>query len=135
MASVAHLRGLLDTSVVIDLAHVDPRALPAEMAISTITMAELTAGPHATDDPRERAARQRRLQTVETTFDPMPFDADAARAYGQVYVSTLTNGRKARGRRAVDLLIAATALAAGLPLYTRNPDDFAALDGIDVVPV
>lgn len=135
MPSVAHLRGLLDTSVVIDLANVEPRALPAEMAISTITVAELTAGPHATDDPRERAARQRRLQTVEATFDPMPFDADAARAYGQVYVSTLENGRKPRGSRAVDLLIAATALAAGLPLYTRNPDDFAALDGLEVVAV
>lgn len=135
MASLSHLRGLIDTSVVIDLAKIDARALPAEMAISTLTMAELSAGPHATDDPRERAARQRRLQTVEATFDPMPFDADAARAYGQIYASTLTVGRKPRGRRAVDLLIAATALAAGLPLYTRNPDDFAALDGVDVVAV
>lgn len=135
MASVSHLRGLIDTSVVIDLANIDARALPAEMAISTITVAELTAGPHAAEEPRERARRQRRLQTVEATFDPMPFGADAARAYGQIYASTLTAGRKARGRRAVDLLIAATALAAGLPLYTRNPDDFAALDGVEVVAV
>lgn len=135
MASLSHLRGLIDTSVVIDLARVDARTLPDEMAISTITLAELTAGPHAADDPRERARRQRRLQAVEAVFDPIPFDADAARAYGQIYASTLTAGRKARGRRAVDLLIAATALAAGMPLYTRNPDDFAALDDVDVVAV
>lgn len=135
MASVSHLRGLIDTSVVIDLARIDPRALPAEMAISTVTLAELTAGPHAADDPLERAHRQWRLQAVEAAFDPMPFGADAARAYGQIYASTLSTGRKARGRRAVDLLIAATALAAGLPLYTRNPDDFASLDGVDVVAV
>lgn len=135
MVSVAHLRGLIDTSVVIDLERVDARLLPAEMAISTISMAELAAGPHATDDPLERAHRQRRLQAVEATFDPVPFDADAARAYGQIYASTVIAGRKARGRRAVDLLIAATALAAGLPLFTRNPDDFAALDGVDVVAV
>jgi predicted nucleic acid-binding protein len=135
VASVSHLRGLIDASVVIDLARVDPRALPAEMAISTITMAELTAGPHASDDPLERARRQRRLQTVEATFDPVPFDAHAARAYGQIYAATLSAGRKPRGRRAVDLLIAATALATGLPLYTRNADDFAALDDVEVVAV
>ncbi len=135
MAEVAHLRGLLDTSVVVDLADVDARTLPGEMAISTITVAELAAGPHASTDPHERARRQRRLQAVEATFDPLPFDRAAARAYGQVYASVTAAGRRARGRRAVDLLIAATALANGLPLYTRNPDDVAGLDGLQVVAV
>ena len=129
-------RGLLDTSVVIDLERLDPVQLPIESAVSAITMAELAAGPHATDDPDERARRQDRLQRAEAAFDPLPFDAEASRAYGRVYAAVVAVGRKARGARAVDLLIAATACAGGLPLYTRNPDDFQALgDLIEVVPV
>jgi predicted nucleic acid-binding protein len=126
---------LLDTSVVIDLCGIDPDALPERISISAITMAELAAGPHATDDPAERARRQDRLQRAEFTFDPLPFDADAARAYGRIYASVLAAGRKAPGRRAVDLLIAATALANDLPVYTRNPDDFVHLDGLRVVAI
>jgi hypothetical protein len=117
-------RGLLDTSIVIDLERIDARSLPAEVAVSALTLAELAAGPHATTDPEERARRQERLQRAEATFSPLPFDGNAARAYGRVYAAVAAQGRKARGRRAVDLLIAATALAEGLPLYTRNPDDF-----------
>ena len=127
-------RGLLDTSVVIDIETLSPSQLPVEVAISAITMAELAAGPHATTDPDERGRRQDRLQRTEAAFDPLPFDADAARAYGRVYSRVVAAGRKARGARAVDLLIAATACAANLPLYTRNPDDFAALDGlVDII--
>lgn len=120
-------RGVLDTSVIIDLERIDPSRLPLEVAVSAITMAELAAGPHATADPEERARRQDRLQRAEAAFDPLPFDAEAARAYGRIYASVIAAGRKARGARAVDLLIAATACAAGLPLYTRNPDDFRAI--------
>ena len=127
-------RGLIDTSVVIDLGRILSTDLPAEIAVSAITMAELAAGPHATKDPSERAARQDRLQRAEATFDPLPFDAGVARAYGRVYAAVAASGRKARGARAVDLLIASTALAAGLPLYTRNPKDFAGLTAlIDIV--
>lgn len=125
-------RGVVDTSVLIDLERLDPDTLPEELAVSAITMAELAAGPHATGDPVERARRQDRLQRVEATFHPLPFDASAARAYGRVYASVTAAGRTARGRRAVDLLIAATALASELPLYTRNPDDFAQIDGLVV---
>ncbi|RKQ88351.1 hypothetical protein C8N24_6393 [Solirubrobacter pauli] len=132
-ATVSH--GLLDTSVVIDLGLIDPAHLPERISVSALTMAELAAGPHATDDPVERARRQDRLQRAESTFDPLPFDADAARAYGRIYASVVAAGRKARGRRAVDLLIAATALAHGLTLYTRNPDDFAHLDDVRVISV
>ena len=120
-------RGLLDTSVIIDLERLDPEQLPIESAVSAITMAELAAGPHATQDPDERARRQDRLQRAEAVFDPLPFDSEASRAYGRVYAAVVGAGRKARGARAVDLLIAATACSAGLPLYTRNPDDFRAL--------
>ena len=131
-----HPRGILDTSVIIDLEMLDPRVLPVEVAISAISLAELAAGPHATHDPDERARRQDRLQRAEAAFDPLPFDADASRAYGRVYAAVVASGRKARGARAVDLLIAATACAAGLPLYTRNPADFASLaDLVDVVGV
>ncbi len=99
-------------------------------------MAELAAGPHATADPEERARRQDRLQRAEAAFDPLPFDAEAARAYGRVYSAVVATGRKARGARAIDLLLAAAACAAGLPLYTRNPEDFRALgDLVEVVAV
>ncbi len=123
MPEPRHERGLLDTSVVIDLDRIERGQLPGELAISAVTLAELAAGPHATDDVDERARRQDRLQRVEATFDPLPFDAAAARAFGRIYSLVAASGRKARGRRAMDLLIGATALAAGLPLYTRNPDD------------
>jgi predicted nucleic acid-binding protein len=120
--------GLLDTSVVIGLDRIAPHTLPEQLAIAAITLAELAAGPHATYDTSERARRQQRLQIAESTFDPLPFDAACARAYGLVYAETTRAGRKARGSRVVDLLIAATALSAGLPLYTANPEDFAALE-------
>jgi|SRR5579862_5115308 predicted nucleic acid-binding protein len=122
-----HPRGLVDTSVIIDLDVINGDDLPTELAISAMTMAELAAGPHATTDRTERARRQDRLQRAESTFEPLPVDATVARAYGRVYAAVAGTGRKARGRRSVDLFIAATALAAGLPLYTRNPDDFSGL--------
>ena len=121
-------RGLIDTSVVIGLEQIAAGALPGELSIAAITLAELAAGPHATDDPAERARRQDRLQRAEATFDPLPFDTACARAYGRIYAHTRASGRKARGRRAIDLLIAATALADDLPLFTTNPADFAGLD-------
>jgi predicted nucleic acid-binding protein len=123
-------RGLIDTSVVIDLPELAADVLPAELAVSAITMAELAAGPHAAADSAERGRRQDRLQRAEATFDPLPIDAAVARAYGRVFAAVAASGRKARGRRAFDLLIAATAVAAELPLYTRNPDDFAGLSDI-----
>ncbi|BBZ44575.1 type II toxin-antitoxin system VapC family toxin [Mycobacterium parmense] len=121
-------RGLIDTSIVIDLDHIDVEQLPTELAVSALTMAELAAGPHATADAGERARRQDRLQRAEATFDPLPFDSDSARAYGRIYAAVVATGRKARGPRAVDLLIAATAVAIDLPLYTRNADHFRGLE-------
>ena len=126
-------RGILDTSVVIDLERLDASVLPREVAVTSITMAELAAGPHATSDAAERARRQDRLQRAEAAFDPIPFDAAAARAYGRIYAAVVERGRKARGARAVDLLIAAVAAAADLPLCTRNPDDFSGLDDLVTV--
>ena len=120
--------------MIIDLDEIDASQLPIEVAVSAITMAELAAGPHATTDPDERGRRQDRLQRAEAAFDPLPFDGDAARAYGRIFASVVTAGRKARGARAVDLLIAATALAAELPLYTRNGEDFQAIDDlVDII--
>jgi predicted nucleic acid-binding protein len=84
VADLRHARGLVDTSVVIDLDVIDPRSLPGELAISAMTLAELAAGPHATNDPAERARRQDRLQRTEATFEPLPVDANVARAYGRV---------------------------------------------------
>lgn len=123
-------RGLIDTSVVIDLEELDPKDLPVEVAISALTLAELAAGPHVSGDADERARRQDRLQRTEAAFDPLPFDAEAARSYGRIYAAVAAVGRKARGPRAADLLIAATAHASSLPLYTRNPDDFRGLEQI-----
>lgn len=128
--------GLLDTSVVVDLDQVLWELPTAPMAISSLTLAELAAGTHAVAEPLERAQRQALLQLVEATFTPLPFDGSAARAYGVVWAATAAAGRKARGHRAVDLLIAATAVAAGVPLWTRNAADFAGLeDVLDVMAV
>ena len=122
-------RGLLDTSVLIDIDRIDPGALPDETAIASITLAELAAGPHATRDPEERARRQDRLLWAAATWDPLPFDAAAARAYGRLFATTAAAGRTGR-RRLADLLIAATAAANGLPLYTRNAVDLEGLGGV-----
>jgi predicted nucleic acid-binding protein len=136
VADTRHRRGLVDTSVVIDLGRIDAGDLPSEIAISAVTLAELAAGPHATADPAERARRQDMLQRTESTFEALPVDATVARAYGRIYAAVVAAGRKARGRRAFDLLIAATALSRELPLYTRNPGDFSELDGlVEVVAV
>lgn len=122
-------RGLLDTSVVIDHDVIDPTLLPDESAISAVTLAELAAGPHATEDKDERARRQDRLQWASATWDPLPFDAEAARVYGRMFSATRAAGRSSRSRLA-DLLIASTAAANSLPLYTRNPSNFDALKAI-----
>lgn len=122
-------RGLLDTSVVIDHDVIDPRILPDESAISAVTLAELAAGPHATDKSDERARRQDRLQWATATWDPIPFDDEGARVYGRLFAAARAAGPSSRSRFA-DLLIAATATANNLPLYTRNPDDFKSLNGI-----
>lgn len=128
-------RGLLDTSVLIDLDRIAATELPVEVAISTLSLAELVCGPLATEELQERARRQGVLERIEALVDPLPFDVAAARAYAHVYASVRAAGRKARGRRAVDLLIAATALAHRLPLYTCNPDDFQKINGLHVIPV
>ena len=122
--------------MIIDLETIEATTLPAEVAITSITLAELAAGPHAATDPAERARRQDRLQRTEAAFDPLPFDAGAARAYGRIYAAVTAGGRKARGARAVDLLIAAIACSANLPLYTRNASDFEHLrDLVEVVEI
>lgn len=122
--------GLLDTSVVIDW-H-DPAVvaeLPDEIAISAITAAQLAAGPRLAATAMEAAKRQSRLQEVESLLEPIPFDGSTARSYGLVVAAAVDEGRKPRGRFA-DLLIAATAHANDLDLYTRNVDDFTGLDGL-----
>jgi predicted nucleic acid-binding protein len=120
-------RGLLDTSVILDLDRLDASHLPDEVAISTITLAELSSGPAAATDASGRARRQDRLQRTEAAFDPVPFDVRSARAYGRVFTAVVQQGRQPR-RRFADLLIAATALAEGLPLITRNGKDFQGLE-------
>jgi predicted nucleic acid-binding protein len=133
-AAVRRARGLLDTSTVILLGRLaDATLLPDEPLISTVTLAELSVGPLLADG-EERAARQAHLQQAEADFRPLPFDADAARAFGRVAASLRRAGRKSSAR-AYDAMIAATALANGLPLYTCNPADFAAIDGLEVIAV
>jgi predicted nucleic acid-binding protein len=140
-------QGLLDTNILILRRWIDPAELPDEMAISAVTLAELSAGPHQVrsnseqdmyDEHEERARRTEALQRAESEFDPVPFDAEAARIYGRVTAAVVTAGRKPR-RRIADLMIAATAIAEALPLYTTNPGDYAGLEKlvrlVRVVPV
>jgi predicted nucleic acid-binding protein len=144
MTGEQHEQGLLDTNIMILRKWVDPAELPAEMAISAVTLAELSAGPHEVrrseeqrdyDEHAERARRLDVLQRAENEFEPIPFGVEAARAYGRVSAAIIAAGRKPR-RRAVDLMIAAVAIAEDLPLFTTNPGDFAGLDDLlTVVPV
>jgi predicted nucleic acid-binding protein len=144
MSGEQPVRGLIDTNILILRRWVDGAELPAEMAISAVTLAELSAGPHevrgndeqsAYDERAERARRMNVLQRAEADFDPIPFDAEAARLYGQVSAATIAVGRKPRARMA-DLMIASTAIAEGLALFTTNPEDFRGLDHLlRVVPV
>jgi predicted nucleic acid-binding protein len=130
-----HDRALIDTSVVIDLDIIDPDRLPNEFAMSAVTLAELAAGPLATDDLKQRVLRQDRLQRAESTIMTISLDRDAARAYARVYAANLAAGRRSRIKFADDL-IAATAIASNLALYTRNAADFTYLDEIlEVVEV
>ncbi len=128
-----HERGLLDTSVVVSLGGLtDLRGLPARCFVSAITLAELSVGPLVARTAAERVARQSVLQQVEADFDPIPFDDRAARAFGRVAAQLRAAGRKSSAR-AYDALIAATAVANDLPVFTRNPDDFAGIESVTVV--
>jgi tRNA(fMet)-specific endonuclease VapC len=129
------VRGILDTSTVILLQRLeDPTTLPSEPLITAVTLAELSVGPLLTDDEAERAVRQAHLQQAEADFVPLPFDADAARAFGSVAASLRRSGRKSSAR-AYDAMIAATAIANALPVYTCNQADFRGIDGLEVVAV
>ena len=128
-------QGVLDTSVVIAMRDItDPSTLPAEPLITSVTLAELSAGPLVARDEQERAARQAHLQQAEADFEPLPFDRASARAFGQVAASLRRSGRQTTAR-AYDALIAATAMAHGLPVYTCHAADFDGIDGLHVVPV
>lgn len=136
MSGDRHHQGVLDTNIMILRRWIDPAELPDEMAITAVTLAELSAGPHQVggDEHAERARRLDVLQRAENEFDPIPFDADAARVYGRVTASVIAAGRKPR--RLADLMIAAIAIAEDLPLFTTNVDDFLGLDDLlSVVPV
>jgi tRNA(fMet)-specific endonuclease VapC len=125
-------RGILDTSTVVLLERIDdPRSLPPRPLITAVTLAELSVGPLVASDPSEQATRQLRLQQAEADFDPLPFDAAAARAFGGVAASLHRAGRK-RGARSYDAMIAAVAIANDLPLFTCNPADYEYIDGLDL---
>lgn len=123
-------RGLIDTSVAIGFDEVDHSRLPIEVTISTLTLAELTSGPLAISDELERSRRQDRLQLFETEVQALPFDSTCARTFGLIYAAAISIGRKPRGARMVDLMIAATALAHDLPLYTRDAKDLRGLEDL-----
>jgi tRNA(fMet)-specific endonuclease VapC len=132
---VNHPRGILDTSAVILLPELDDAAaLPDEPLITTVTLAELSVGPLVAKDDAERAARQAQLQQAEADFTPLPFDAAAARAFGRVAAALRRSGHKPAAR-AYDAMIAATAVANELPVYTANSADFRDIDGLEVVAV
>jgi toxin FitB len=128
--------GVLDTSVVIDMSVIDEALLPLASTISAVTLAELSQGPHLATTTKERGIRLERLQVVEATYRaPLPFDAVAARRYGSLVALVIGSGRAVRPRR-IDLMIAATAAAHDLPLYTRNVGDFVGLhDGVTIIGV
>jgi predicted nucleic acid-binding protein len=133
-ATGRHEVGILDTNAVINLERLQPEHLPLKPLITTVTLAELSVGPLTADSGAIAAERQAHLQMAEADFIPLPFDAAAARAFGRVAASLRRAGRKTAART-YDALIAATVLANDLPVHTCNPDDFAGIDGLDVIAV
>jgi predicted nucleic acid-binding protein len=129
VTSERHEIGLLDTSVIIDLGGLEPARLPVRSRVSTITLAELGLGLHTTADPAERALRAERLQRAESVFDPLAFTVESARRFSHLAGLVIAAGRSPKPRR-LDLMIAAVASANQVPLYTRNPDDFAGLESV-----
>ncbi len=127
-------RGVLDTSTVVLLGELVVADLPDAPLITAVTLAELSVGPLVASDDQERAARQARLQQAEADFEPLPFDTQAARAFGGVAASLRRSGRKVQAR-AFDAMIAATAIANDLPVFTVNPSDFEGIAGLDLRPV
>lgn len=126
--------GVIDTNVVVLLRELGPESLPDRPVITTITLAELAVGPLVAADPVERARRQEHLRFAEVSFPVLLFDESAARAFGTVAAALRASGRKVSAR-GFDALIAATALANELPLYTTNSADFTGVDGLTVVTV
>ncbi|HEY4021424.1 MAG TPA: type II toxin-antitoxin system VapC family toxin [Pseudonocardiaceae bacterium] len=120
---------MLDTCTYIDLDLLDPSVLPEVPELTAITMAELHQGLAMAKTAAARAARTEKLGAAIVDFDPLPFDGDAAARYGSLVALTLQAARDPRPRR-MDLMIAAIASARGLPLYTRNADDFAGLKNL-----
>jgi tRNA(fMet)-specific endonuclease VapC len=132
VTSLSTVRGMLDTSTVILLGRLeDPQDLPQDCVVSAITLAELSVGPHVARTAKERAARQAHLQQAESDFETVPFNGEAARAFGRVAASLRSAGRKPAAR-AYDALIAAAAIAEDIPLFTCNPGDFAGIEGLDL---
>jgi len=130
-----YLHGLLDTSVVVELTDlIRSGQLPLESDISSITLAELSVGPLVAKTPQEQSARQSVLQLVEASFDPLPFDETTARVFGRVAAQLRNSGRKTQAR-AFDALIASAAIQHELPLFTKNPEDFEGIDGLEVVAI
>ena len=127
--------GILDTNTVILLSRfADPKVLPGVPTITAITLAELSVGPLVATSASESAARQAHLQQAEADFDPLPFDAAAARAFGGVAADIRSSGRKTKAR-SYDALIAAISISNDLPLYSVNPSDFAGIGRLELVAV
>jgi predicted nucleic acid-binding protein len=119
--------GVLDTCTFIDLGVLDADDLPDYPELTTITLAELYQGSVMAKDPVTTAARAEVLHAAVSEFEPLPFDAVAAGRFGSLVALVVATGRNPRPRR-LDLMIAAIASCRGLPLYTRNPDDFVGLE-------
>jgi predicted nucleic acid-binding protein len=119
------VRALLDTSVLIGAE--SPGEL--EGAISAASLAELHFGVLVAGSEDERARRSQRLGVIEATFDPLPVDAAVAREWGRLAAAVVSRGGQPR-RRALDLVIAATANVHQVPLLTRNPKDFALISDL-----
>jgi tRNA(fMet)-specific endonuclease VapC len=121
---------LIDTSIAIAFDRIDRTRLPSRLAVSSLTLAELVCGPVSAKTEIEKARRQRRIERIEPLVAAIDFDVACADAYRRICEAVLRAGRKPRGARTVDFLIAATGLAYGLPIFTLNSADLRGLSGL-----
>jgi predicted nucleic acid-binding protein len=125
-------RGVLDTSVLIAD---DITPIPGELAISIVSIAELQFGVLVAKSPEAQALRLARLSAIQRRFEALPVDEAVADSYARLAAAAVRAGRQPRAR-AMDLLIAATAVAHSAVVYTRNADDFIGLEKlVEVVPL
>lgn len=130
------MAGLIDTSVIIGFERrghqdrlISELVAGEQLVVASITASELLAGVERASSASHRQQRLAFVEAVLRLVPVMPFDLHAARVHARVQAHLLSVGQQIGAN---DLLIAATALAHGMPILTENLRDFERVPGLTV---